>query len=98
MTLLLIGLTSATKNLKAMKANYYNSKAYKSKKKKELEDLLAKYPYGWEVFYLKYWWQEKEYELTHYSQHFSATDEYLEIDVPHLQIPWSNVVEIKLYK
>jgi len=81
-----------------MKAGYYNTKEYKSKKKKELEDLLKKYPYGWEVFYLKYWWNEKEYELTHYSQHFFAKEDCLELDNPHLCIPWSNVIEIKLYK
>jgi hypothetical protein len=81
-----------------MKAGYYNTPEYKSKKKKELEDLLKKYPYGWDVFYLKYAWEGKEHELTHYSKHFSAEDEYLEIDNPHLCIPWSNVIEVKLCK
>lgn len=79
-----------------MKKGYYNTKAYKSKKKKELEDLLKKYPYGLDVFYLKYFWEGEEYVLTHYSRHFFIKDEYLEIDAPHMLIPWENVIEIKL--
>lgn len=29
--------------------------------------------------------------------HFVVKDEFLEIDTPHLQIPWENVIEIKFW-
>ena len=76
---------------------YCDTPEHKSKMKKTLEDLLKKYPYGWDVFYVKFLYEGKETTLTHYALHFVVQDEFLEIIVPPIQIPWENVIEIKFW-
>lgn len=66
--------------------------------KEKLQELLKKYPYGLSIFYLKCVFEGKEIEMTHYSKHFFVKDDFLEIDAPHMQVPWSDVLEIKLYE
>lgn len=76
---------------------YCDTPEHKSKMKKTLEDLLKKYPYGWDVFYLRLLYEGEEKVLTHYSEHFFVKDDFLEINDLQLQIPWENVIEIKFW-
>ena len=80
-----------------MKTCYCDTPEHKSKMKKILEDLLKNIRTAGDVFYLRFLYEGEEKVLTHYSQHFFVKDEFLEIDNPHFQIPWENVIEIKFW-